>query len=523
MSSEMENRGSTALAPADESTPLQRAIASQQQVYERRTRRNSTQPINARLPTVVLSEIFTRVVDEEGQKAVGRLAGVCHLWKEIVYHTPDIYDTLNISISKPEWVAVVLARSKAVPLYITCPSPLIDRAIPGLLSPHFGRIIDLQLAADPSILLELFATCDALPMGLRSLRLKGTLGHTTVQSMSRVLPIQMPSLQILELVGIALPHNLAPLPQLRRLYLSLSDHYDSGSIIRLLNSEPVEPELPMSTLLSFLDGTPSLEELAVHGILSASRIPIRDLELQTVKLPSLSWVSFESQHVENVAFFKLIQYPSSARLRLKCTDDPLQMASAMDELETIISHSSSSEAGAKVDSVFIDNDQSKLRLQAHIARTPLLDVQLAVVRGDPRPFGFLSMLPSSNVETLHVGMHDFLSSFRNADWANFFGRYEHVRELSVDHVVSPFIRGLMPSGGVSPQALPKLNTIKLRRCVLDTEQVNMSWWSVADPIEQFLRERIRFNMPLEMLEIIDPLVQMNATTIARLQQIIQIV
>ncbi|KAF4607488.1 hypothetical protein EYR38_001560 [Pleurotus pulmonarius] len=410
MSSEMENRGSTALAPADESTPLQRAIASQQQVYERRTRRNSTQPINARLPTVVLSEIFTRVVDEEGQKAVGRLAGVCHLWKEIVYHTPDIYDTLNISISKPEWVAVVLARSKAVPLYITCPSPLIDRAIPGLLSPHFGRIIDLQLAADPSILLELFATCDALPMGLRSLRLKGTLGHTTVQSMSRVLPIQMPSLQILELVGIALPHNLAPLPQLRRLYLSLSDHYDSGS-----------------------------------------------------------------------------------------------------------------EAGAKVDSVFIDNDQSKLRLQAHIARTPLLDVQLAVVRGDPRPFGFLSMLPSSNVETLHVGMHDFLSSFRNADWANFFGRYEHVRELSVDHVVSPFIRGLMPSGGVSPQALPKLNTIKLRRCVLDTEQVNMSWWSVADPIEQFLRERIRFNMPLEMLEIIDPLVQMNATTIARLQQIIQIV
>ncbi|KAF4585158.1 hypothetical protein EYR40_001995 [Pleurotus pulmonarius] len=391
MSSEMENRGSTALAPADESTPLQRAIASQQQVYERRTRRNSTQPINARLPTVVLSEIFTRVVDEEGQKAVGRLAGVCHLWKEIVYHTPDIYDTLNISISKPEWVAVVLARSKAVPLYITCPSPLIDRAIPGLLSPHFGRIIDLQLAADPSILLELFATCDALPMGLQSLRLKGTLGHTTVQSMSRVLPIQMPSLQILELVGIALPHNLAP------------------------------------------------------------------------------------------------------------------------------------EAGAKVDSVFIDNDHSKLRLQAHIARIPLLDVQLAVVRGDPRPFGFLSMLPSSNVETLHVGMHDFLSSFRSADWANFFRRYEHVRELSVDHVVSPFIRGMMPSGGASLQALPKLNTIKLRRCVLDTEQVNVSWWSVADPIEQLIRERIQSNMPLEILEIIDPLVQMNAATVARLRQIIQIV
>lgn len=524
------------MSVAAEGTLYEKAVAGYQKVCGRRfgfrTRNNLSLPIH-KLPADILSRIFTIAVatlaDDEKvvgrKKAIGRLAGVCHTWQEIVYNTPRMWNTFTISCMKLAWAETMLARSKATLLRIKCPTPLTDQAISSALSLHLGRMIELELTADPSILSELFTTSSALPTGLQSLRLRSCSGNMNLELIPRVLPMQMPFLQTLELAGIPLPHNLPPLPRLRLLSLSCPVHYRRGLVSSRETLGEVGPGMLMDTLLSFLESTPSLEELEVHCVLSRSTPKLRIPSFKPVELPRLSQISFMSQHGENIAFFARIQYPPSVRVQIKCTKDHRQTSLAIDDLDAILSYFSSSQDAALADHASFASDFCRLRLQTSINGVPSLDIHLAVENSDnPGLFRLLSVLPCSNVQTLHIDTYCFLSSIPSIDWTNVLRGYENVRELSLNRVVARFILGLIPNDD-DPAPLPRLKILKIRLGVFYSEQRegSRSREGLTESLERFFQERNRYDIPLDVLEIIEPLVRMKPSTVHKLRQYVQVV
>ncbi|KAF9490247.1 hypothetical protein BDN71DRAFT_203992 [Pleurotus eryngii] len=118
---------------------------------------------------------------------------------------------------------------------------------------------------------------------------------TTGSSMHKVFDLSMPFLRDLAIRELALPPDIPPMPQLRRL--------------RIFSAA----RLPWKKSRSRIPLRPrQWKQRCLPSPRGASDSP-------EVHLPRLSWVSLLSAHPDNACLFRYIQYPPSSRVQFHCT------------------------------------------------------------------------------------------------------------------------------------------------------------------------------------------------------------
>ncbi|KAF4584587.1 hypothetical protein EYR40_004586 [Pleurotus pulmonarius] len=376
----------------------------------------------------------------------------------------------------------------------------MDRVV-RLVSMSMARIQDLELSLEtyhhPRI--EELLMAETAPL-LQSLRLNSddeSFYGTECGGIHGFLnEVQMPRLHTMVVILFALPPTIPMLPQLRRLtYVPPME----GGVLGAT----------MSSMLSFLRSAPSLERLEISGTF---RSPDEGLEERTMtELPNLSFVFFVTMDFENAALFRLFKYPPSSRVEFISHIPPANTALCTSHLEPILACTmESSDFVATVEAVtFVAVKGSYFSMLAAGPVGPVLEISFLRKDGDLATlFRLCAALPSSNAHTLRICG---FSSITAADWAGLFGRYEQVRELTVDEVDGNFLCALFRSSRTGRPPFMRLKRLTLMHC--DTK---------LGPtiVEQIIKEHRILDSPVDVLEIVD--CRVMGDIISRLREYVEV-
>ena len=203
--------------------------------------RNFLRPVN-KLPPEILSHIARYVIkdDEDDAISVVPLTHVCRYWRETIISTPEIWAL--VSDKNEDMTAVCLQRARAAPLEITLEMPL-SSSFPDIFAPYFQNTRTLVVYSLPAIedLTSVFPNFPQSMPNLRSLELERVWDGRREQRIDPFEPF-IPALEELLLSCIPL------FPSLLRL----------GTLTEFsIDDTPFD--LPLDTLLDFLEGNRSLE------------------------------------------------------------------------------------------------------------------------------------------------------------------------------------------------------------------------------------------------------------------------
>ncbi|KAF4566551.1 hypothetical protein EYR36_011982 [Pleurotus pulmonarius] len=228
----------------------------------------------------------------------------------------------------------------------------------------------------------------------------------------------MPRLHTLDIRFFALPASVCMVPQLRR----LSYMPPGGNLTT------------MSTVLSFLRCTPSLEQLEIGGTLQVGTIECPKVELHKLSLLTLATMQFE-----NSALFRFIDYPPSLRMQF-ISHSPLATSDLV--ISDLVPVLTGSELGSHIETLaFSATKDKRFSVLATSREGPLLEMSLFRMEGESQPLvKFSALVPCSSAHTLCI--RGFPSVVLE-DWAALFGRHEQVRELTAEQVDENFIRALL--------------------------------------------------------------------------------
>ncbi|KAG9223478.1 hypothetical protein PLEOSDRAFT_1101198 [Pleurotus ostreatus PC15] len=430
-------------------------------IRDLRTLRNTHAGIS-KLPIEVLSDIFLLAklpygnIYRETRENRGWLnvAGVCRKWREIALNAPRMWDTLDTSkLNTLDWAATVIARSKGIPLYVSCtyPDRETPRAVLDFVLSHMDRIQDLEVYLNTSIRTKIQEIID-VPNTLCALQSLTMIRSDSIDNgdnggIDRFLAeVQLPHLQTLDVRFFVLPPTTSMFPQLRHL------HYVSPMYSN--------PSTTVSQMLLFLRNTPSLERLEIEGSFETS--DDGGEECTTVELPKLSVLSYSTVRSEHACLFRFLHYPPSSRVKFVSRTHPTDPAACATELASVFTRVASSDMAASMEAVSLAGMyRNYFEMRVSDRDGPMLEVFLPL-RGDVLPLFRLSiMLPCSAAHTLHI---TGFSSVQVAYWASFFNRHERIRNLTAAGVDSNFFRALLKPSENEPPPFTCLGHLLLRHC-----------------------------------------------------------
>ncbi|KAL4255145.1 hypothetical protein AB1N83_013757 [Pleurotus pulmonarius] len=471
--------------------------AHESAVRDLRAPRNTHAGIS-RLPIEVLSDIFLLAklpygkIYQETRENRGWLnvAGVCRSWRDIALSAPSMWDTLDTSkLNTLDWAATVIARSKNVPLYVSCtyPHPQTDRAVLDFVLSHMPRIRGLEVYMNDSTDVRIQ---DIIDMGSTQCALQTlTLDNRDYRynadngGVDRFLAeVQMPHLRTLAVRSFTLPSIIPMLPQLRHLYYTSSLMSNSNS------------NTTVSQMLSFLRSTPSLERLEIVGSFGTSDNGSK--ECTTVELTKLLSLSYKAARFEHASLLRFLHYPPTSRVKFVSRSSPSDTTTCATELASIFTRMESSDMAATIETVSLattDGVYFEMRMSSHDGL--MLEIEFPVVGGEMLPlFRLPVMLPCSGAHTLHI--REFCSA-QVADWASFFTRHGQIQVLTATEVDSNFFRALLKPSESEPPPFMCLEHLFLRFCdIRDSDNAAL--------VEQILKEHRNLEAHVEVtLEIWD--------------------
>ncbi|KAF4607497.1 hypothetical protein EYR38_001569 [Pleurotus pulmonarius] len=458
------------------------------------------------LPPEILSRIFLAAKDGIPVSRTPKeapwlnVAGVCQEWRSVALASPRMWS--SIDITKPDCALEFLKRSKSAPLRINCKtSPLTitaanEEMVQSIMA-EVSRIQELDISATTQgeiIRLLSSNASESAPL-LQHLRLVVSLVSPDPFPINDMYP-KMTFLRHLELKRINI-FKLPPLPHLTHLTISLG----SWSSMR------------PSSLLSSLSHSPKLEEIDITGLVkdNPTDSPTR------VTLPSLTRIAISSFDLKASAIFTYLDHPPSASVAFTNFTAPIgepDLSGLVKLCRRFL------EQGAPViHKIHFSNTHrfdDSFRLDVSCWGPPISDKLSITLNMESRYYcaaciALCSVLPIESVPNLGVnGFHDMT----HAQWKTIFQRCKEVQKLLFNNVPLSLFRTLIRSSkskSMSPQRVPKLQTIELVHCTLiDRENLyaplidSLSFVTFA----KFLRKRKRLNMPvekviIEMCEITD--------------------
>ncbi|KAF4585164.1 hypothetical protein EYR40_002001 [Pleurotus pulmonarius] len=497
----------TKLRRAIDEEIAERTALHEASIRDLKSRRNAYSNTSI-LPPEILSRIFLAAKDAiqvyGAPKEAGWLnvAAVCQEWRSIALASPRMWS--SIDITKMDCALEFLKRSKSAPLRINCKkSPLAitaanEEMVQSIMA-EVGRIqeLDINATTQGEVIRLLSSNAPESAPLLQHLRLVVPLQLVSPDPfpINDMYP-KMTFLRHLELERINI-FELPPLPHLTHLTISLG----SWSSMR------------PSSLLSSLSHSPKLEEIDITGLVkdNPTDSPTR------VTLPSLTRIAISSFDLKASTIFTYLDHPPSASVaftNLMTSIGEPDLSSLVKLCRRFL------EQGApaihKIHFSSTHRFDDSFRFNVSCWGPPISDKLSITLNMESRYYcaaciALCSVLPIESVPNLGVnGFHDMT----HAQWNTIFQRCKEVQKLLFNNVPLSLFRTLIKSSkskSMSPQRVPKLQTIKLAHCTLiDRENLyaplkdSLSFVTFA----KFLRKRKRLNMPvekviIEMCEITD--------------------